>query len=184
MTSTDRRALRALICAALLAAPALALAQAPTPAPAPPPPVAIPNPIYETLVLQIDVARPAAEAWAKVGNYCDIAKWGGGTCVMTSGKEGELGSVRTLNGTTIEVLVARTDLSYSYAQPVRVGVPYNLYHGTFEAKPLTATTSRLIYSFLYDISMLDAAQRAVTKSSRTERFGARMETMKKMVEAN
>lgn len=173
---------RALLCAALCAAlPIAAMAQAPA-APPPPPPVAVPNPVYETLVLSIDVARPAAEAWAKVGNYCDIAKWGAGTCVITSGKEGELGSVRTLNGTTIEVLVARTDLSYSYAQPVRVGVPYNLYHGTFEAKPLTPTTSRLIYSFIYDISMLDAVQRAVSKSSRTERFGPRLEKMKAMIE--
>lgn len=178
--TTINPALGTALCALALALPAAAFAQAPAPLP----PVAVANPVYETLVLSIDVNRPAPEAWAKVGAYCDIAKWGGRTCVITAGKEGELGSVRTLNGDIIEVLVGRTELSYTYAQPVRVGQPYNLYHGTFEARALTPTTARLLYSFVYDISMLDAAERAVTKSRRSELFGPRLVKMKQMIEAN
>jgi hypothetical protein len=160
-----------------------AMAQQPA-APAPPPaPLAVPNPSYATLVLEMPVNKPAAEVWAKIGKYCDIKDWFGVTCVMTSGKEGDLGSVRTLNGVTIEMLVAKTDLSYTYNQPVRVGVPYNQYHGTLEAKPVTATTSKLIYSFFWDESILaDDAARAAARASRVTRFTAGLQKMKAIAE--
>ena len=53
-----------------------------------------------------------------------------------------------------EILVSKTALSYSYTQPVREGVRYNLYHGTVEAVPATATTSKLVYTLVFDNSML------------------------------
>lgn len=177
MTFTAKAVLASLIAAAPLSA---ALAQAPA---APPPPV-IANPHYETLVLEKTVAKPAAEVWAKIGKYCDIQEWFGMACVITSGKAGDLGSVRTLNGSNIEILVAKTDLSYTYAQPVRVGAPYNLYHGTLEAKPVTATTSKLIYSMIWDDSMLaDDAARAAAKAGRVTRFTGAMDKMKAIAEA-
>lgn len=178
MTCIARTVLIGMIAAAPLS---VALAQ---PAAPPPPPVAVANPHYATLVLETNVARPAAEVWGKIGKYCDIQEWFGMTCVMTSGKAGDLGSVRTLNGTTIEILVAKTDLSYTYAQPVRVGLPYNLYHGTLEAKPVTATTSKLIYSMIWDESVLaDDAARAAAKASRTTRFTGALQKMKAIAEA-
>lgn len=146
----------------LAAAPALAQ-------PAPPAPLATPNPTYAVIVLEQEVARPAAEVWRQVGGFCDIQKWfPGSRCQITSGKDGELGAVRTINGSAVEILVGKTDLSYTYTQPVRVGQAYNLYHGTLEARPVTATTSKLIYSFVQDTSTLaDAAAReASAKSSR------------------
>ena len=102
-------------------------------------------------------------------------------CTITSGKDGELGAVRTLGGG--EVLVARTPLSYTYTQPVKDGQPYNLYHGTFEARPITATTSKIIYEFVYDNSMLaDDAAREVERAQRTKNFGGRLERMKVFLE--
>lgn len=129
--------------------------------PAPPAPLATPNPTYEVIVLDQDVARPAAEAWKQIGGFCDIQRWfPGSSCQITSGRDGELGAVRTINGSAVEILVGKTELSYTYAQPVRVGQPYNLYHGTLEARPVTATTSKLVYSFVQDASTLaDAAAR-------------------------
>ena len=107
------------------------------------------------------------------------------TCVITSGKAGDLGSVRTLNGNNIEMLVGKTDLSYTYVQPVRQGVPYNAYHGTMEAKPVTATTSKIVYSFFWDESLLaDDAARAAAKASRATRFNGFMQKMKAIAEAN
>ena len=40
------------------------------------------------------------------------------------------------------------------------GRPYNLYHGTLEARPVTATTSKIVYTLFFDNSMLadDAAR--------------------------
>lgn len=149
---------------------------------APPPPLATPSPVYQTIVLSIDVNKPAPVVWAKVGKYCHIAVWLGVTCVITSGVEGELGSVRTINGTVVEPLIGKTDLSYTYTQPVRVGVPYNLYHGMLEAKAVTPAQSKLIYSWVYDVSPLDQLARAQDRAARTERFNAALQKMKAIAE--
>jgi hypothetical protein len=162
---------------ALLAGPALAQA------PAAPPPLATPNASYLAIVMEQDVARPAAEVWKRIGKYCDIGEWSPGLKCELAGQDGKVGAVRTLNGSTIEVLVARTDLSYTYAQPVRVGQVYNLYHGTLEAKPVSATTSKLIYTLILDQSMLpdDAARKADVDRRRT-RFTQALKDMKTLAE--
>ena len=159
-----------------------ALAQAPA-APAPPPP-AVANPTYTTMVLEVNVNKPAAAVWARVGKFCDIAEWLRTTCVISSGKASELGAVRVLNnGATIEMLAAKTDLSYTYTQPVRQGVPFNAYHGTLEAKPVTATTSKLTYAFFYDNSMLASdAARATEAANRRTRFQGALDNMKILAE--
>jgi hypothetical protein len=137
--------------------------------PAPPAPLANPNPTYVSILLEQDVARPAAEVWKKVGGFCDMQVWfPGARCQITAGKDGELGAVRTLNGSIQEILVGRTELSYTYTQPVRVGPPYNLYHGTLEARPVTATTAKLVYSLMMDNSMLadETARKAALDANR------------------
>jgi hypothetical protein len=57
---------------------------------------------------------------------------GMGESPFTWGKNGDFGAIRSVAS---EILVGRTDLSYNYTQPAREGPPYNLYHGTLEAKP-------------------------------------------------
>jgi Polyketide cyclase / dehydrase and lipid transport len=147
------------------------------PAPAP---LAVPNPTYVTIPLEIMVNKPAAEVWKRVGKYCDIGEWLQVGCTITSGKDGEVGTVRSI-GT--EVLVGKTELSYTYTQPVRVGQPYNLYHGTLEARPVTATTSKLVYTLVYDDSMLaDDAARERGKTQRTAQFTRALENMKTLAE--
>jgi hypothetical protein len=105
-------------------------------APAPSGSIVVANPTYTFIPLEIVVNRPAAEVWKRVGKYCDIGEWLRIPCTITSGKDGEFGAVRSVAN---EVLVGKTELSYTYTQPVREGRPYNLYHGTLEARPLTAT---------------------------------------------
>ena len=97
------------------------------------------EPEYTTIKLEIDIAKPAKEVWAKVGGYCDISKWLNNVdCVITSG-DGGVGTVRVLAGGRVtEILVAQTELSYGYTQPAREGQFYNLYHGFMEARPVTA----------------------------------------------
>src|SRR5215471_12721161 len=99
------------------------------------------NPTYTSIPLEITVNRPAAEVWKRVGKYCDIGEWLQIPCTITSGKDGEFGAVRSVGN---EILVGKTELSYTYTQPVREGRPYNLYHGTLEARPVTATTAKLV----------------------------------------
>jgi hypothetical protein len=138
---------------------------------------AVASPTYVSLRMEITVNRPAAEVWKQFGKYCSVAEWMQTPCTITSGKDGELGAVRTLGGG--EVLVGRTEFSYTYTQPVKEGQPYNLYHGTFEARPVTATTSKLIYEFVFDNSMLpDDAAREADKAQRRTTFTQRLERMK------
>ena len=143
-------------------------------------PLAIPNPHYETIPLEIMVNRPAAEVWKRVGKYCDIGEWFQIPCTITSGKDGEFGAVRSIGN---EILVGKTELSYTYTQPVREGRPYNLYHGTLEARPVTATTSKLVYTLIFDNSMLaDDAARDRDKAQRTTQFTRALENMKILAE--
>jgi hypothetical protein len=156
-----------------------ALAQAPAP-----PPLQTPNPHYISIPQEITVNRPAAEVWKRVGKYCDIKEWLQVDCVITSGKDGEFGAVRSLrNGAVIEILVSKTALSYSYTQPVREGALYNLYHGTVEAVPLTATTSKLVYTLVFDNSLLaDDAAREKDIQARTAQFTRALNNMKTLAE--
>jgi hypothetical protein len=143
------------------------------------------DPQYMTITMEIDVAKPAAAVWAKVGGYCDITKWLDVTdCVIKSG-DGGIGTVRLLRGGAVtEILVAKTDLSYGYTQPVREGQFYNLYHGFVEAKPVTPQTSKLLYTLMYDISdKADEAARKADVAQRRTRFEGALKNMKKLAEA-
>ena len=160
----------------------VAVAQAPPPPGAPPAStdIVVAHPTYVSIPLEIAVNRPAAEVWKRVGKYCDIGEWLQIACTITSGKDGEFGAVRSVGG---EVLVGKTELSYTYTQTVRAGRPYNLYHGTLEARPVTATTSKLVYTLVFDNSMLadDAArERDIMQKSTT--FMRALENMKILAE--
>ena len=161
--------------AAVLGLTVLAGAQGPTP-----PPLQTPNPNYVSIPLEITVNKPAADVWKRVGKYCDIGEWLQIPCTITSGKDGEFGAVRSVAN---EILVGKTELSYTYTQPVRTDRPYNLYHGTVEARPLTATTSKLVYTLVFDNSMLpDEAARERDKAQRTTQFTRALQNMKTLAE--
>ncbi|HYE86731.1 MAG TPA: SRPBCC family protein [Vicinamibacterales bacterium] len=159
---------------------AFAHAQAPAaPAPAS---VVVANPTYVTIPLEITVDRPAADVWKRVGKYCDISEWLpiAAGCKMLSGVEGEVGSVRSVAN---EVLVGKTEYSYTYTQTPREGRPYNLYHGTLEVRPVTDKTSKIVYTLMYDNSMLpDDAAREKDKASRTAMFTRAIQNMKTLAE--
>ena len=174
--------LAVLWCASIAAAQAPAPGQAPAPAPAAATGTsAVANPTYVSILMEVNVNRPAAEVWKRVGKYCDIGEWLRiANCTITAGKDGEVGAVRSVAS---EVLVGKTELSYTYTQPVRGGVLYNLYHGTLEARPVTPTTSKLVYTLMWDNSMLaDDAAREADKARRTTQFTQALENMKILAE--
>jgi hypothetical protein len=177
--------------AVVAAAPAVAPAPPAAPAPKPvaaPAPIAPANPEYVTIAMEIAVAKPAAEVWAKVGaDYCALGKWIAAgrevPCAVTKG-DGGIGSVRSIaNGAVLEVLTAKTDLAYGYTQPAKDGKFYDLYHGFMEAKPVDAKSSKIIYTLIYDVSNLadQAAKDADVKRRRTQ-FEAALANMKKLAE--
>jgi hypothetical protein len=142
------------------------------------------EPEYATIRMEIDVAKPADQVWAKVGKYCDISEWMSLECKITSG-DGGIGTVRVLAGGRVtEILVAKTDLAYGYTQPVREGQFYSLYHGFMEAKPVTKKTSKIIYTLVYDVSdKADKAAKDADIAQRRSRFEAGLQKMKSIAEA-
>jgi hypothetical protein len=128
------------------------------------------------------VNAPADKVWARVGKFCDVGEWypaaDGSTCTYLAG-DGGVGTVRSV---AHEVLVGKTSYSYTYAQAPRENVPYNLYHGTFEVFPLTATSSRLHYVLFFDTSMLDPAARDAYLKGRDTMLDVRLKNMKLLVE--
>jgi len=181
ITSILGAATRALVFVCL-AAPA-ALAQNPAAAPAAAPAAdatVVAKPTYVSIPMEIDVNRSAADVWKRIGKFCDIGEWFQIPCTITQGKDGEFGAVRSVAN---EVLVGKTELSYTYTQTVRNDRPYNLYHGTLEARPLTATTSKLVYTIFFDNSMLadDAARQADIERRRTQ-FTQALQNMKIVAE--
>jgi hypothetical protein len=157
-----------------------AAAQAPSAAPPAPDITVVAAPTYVFIPLEIDVNRPAADVWKRVGKYCDIGEWFRIACTITQGKDGEFGAVRSVAN---EILVGKTELSYTYTQPVRAGRPYNLYHGTLEARPVTATTSKLVYTLVYDNSMLaDDTAKERDRAQRSATFTTALQNMKILAE--
>ena len=113
---------------------------------------AIAEPEYIRIGMEIDVEKPADELWAIAGGYCDIGEWANIECEISSG-DGDIGTVRVLLGGAItEVMVAKTDLSYGYAQQSEEGQFYDLYHEFMEAKPVNNSSSKLFYTLVYDLS--------------------------------
>ena len=176
--------------AALVTAGTIALnAQAPAPPPQSsatttpsPDEHVVANPNYVSIHLEVDVNRSAAEVWKRVGKYCDIGEWFqvAAGCKILSGPDNDVGAVRSIAN---EVLVGKTELSYTYTQPVRAGRPYNLYHGTLEARSVTPTSSKLLYTLVWDNSMLaDDPAKEKDKASRTATFTRALQNMKTLAE--
>ena len=144
------------------------------------------EPEYTTIELEIEIAKPAKEVWAKVGGYCDISKWLNNVdCAITSG-DGGMGTVRVLAGGRVtEILVAQTELSYGYTQPAREGQFYNLYHGFMEARPITPTTTKMLYTLVYDVSdKADQAAKDADIARRRGMFETALKNMKALAEGN
>lgn len=141
------------------------------------------DPDYRTIKMQIEVDKPAAVVWSKVGHYCDISRWLSVDCKIVAGRDG-IGTVRSLrNGQVLEIMVGKTDLSYGYTQPAKPGAFYNLYHGYLEAKPLTRSTSQLVYTLFYDVSdKADEAAKQADMAQRRQRFEGALKKMKEIAE--
>lgn len=138
---------------------------------------------YVAIEMEIDVAKPADEVWAKVGGYCDISEWLGLDCEISSG-DGSLGTVRSLlGGRILEILVAETELSYGYTQPAPEEGFYDHYHGFLEARPTGANSSKLLYTLMLDVSNLEnQAAKDENIARRRGMFEGALAAMKAMAE--
>jgi hypothetical protein len=135
---------------------------------------------FVTIPLETTVDRPADITWQKVSEFCAIGGWFKTTCVITSGKDGEVGAVRRIADRIDVVLVAKTAWSYTYSQPKS---PID-YHGTVEVQPIDKGHSRIRYTLIYDAEPLKTPEaKAADKERRAKQFTALLTAMKGVAEA-
>lgn len=137
---------------------------------------------YVTVYNEATVNAPAAEAWKKVGGYCDIKNWIAPgmvvPCQLTIGT-GDVGSNRLIAGRINEVMVSKTALGYGYAQPLSP----DQYHGFVEIVPTGAKTSKILYTLVYDQSVApDQAAKDKKKAQLQGTFKKAVENMKAIAE--
>lgn len=138
------------------------------------------NPHYVHIPLEIDVDRPVDEVWKRIGKYCDFGEWMQQPCAIVVGQDKEYGAIRSAGP---EPIVAMTQYSYTYAMPPRTDRKFEFYHATLEARPLTATTTRILYTLFYDDSVfVDDAARQREKDRRITRFSQGLKNMKILAE--
>ena len=143
-------------------------------------PFLTPNPQYASLPMSIVVEAPIEKVWARVGKYCDIGEWGFRSCNLISGKDGEIGAVRTIGHS---IIVGQTRYSYTYTQPLRVTGLYPMYHGTLEARPLGPGRTTLYYTLVWDSSTQpDADSRQKQVNTYRSLFEKMLRNMKKLAE--
>jgi hypothetical protein len=135
---------------------------------------------WTVLTFTADTNKPAAVTWDRIGghDWCGIARFLDRLkgCTINSGT-GEVGSLRTVMvGTTatVEMAVARTPLSYTYAQPF---TPI-FYHGTMAVEPVDATHSRIVYTLIWNQTPVgDAKAQADARQARQKSFQAAVDKM-------
>ena len=105
---------------------------------------------YQTVAKSAKLDVPADLAWSRVKGFCNVGAYMKFSCVITSGKDGEIGAVRRLADRLDELFTSVTALSYAYTAHTSSGDEW----GTVEVRPDGARGSQLIYTVLYDAAAL------------------------------
>ncbi|CUS43363.1 MAG: SRPBCC family protein [Pseudomonadota bacterium] len=137
---------------------------------------------YVVIRKEILVDRPADAVWKRVGGYCAIAEWLKLKCEIVSGS-GDVGTIRRLNDTTVEPMVASTPHSYTYSQTAG-GMAGFAYNGTLAVEPAGTGKSRIVYTLIYDAALMPSDEVRKAQFDRINpRFQGAVETMKALAEA-
>ena len=138
---------------------------------------------FVTVRKKIQVERTAAEVWDVVGDFCSIRDWLKRPCEITTGAlANDSGAVRKL-GEIEEVMIGRGPTWYSYFLSVGpAGATHN--HGVVEVRPEQGRRSTIVYTIVYDQSVLpDAAAKADKNKWFNDLFQSAVESMKALAEA-
>jgi hypothetical protein len=139
-----------------------------------------PAPEYATIHLDTTVNAPIDQVWAKVGPFCAVQDWLKQLAPCVQIGDGGVGSQRKLGARGfVEVEVAATRYSYTYAQPNNA----ILYHGTLSAEPIDQGHTRLMYTLIWDDAPDgDQAAKDKDKAGRAATFTAALASMKALAE--
>ena len=134
---------------------------------------------WTTLTLTADTQQTADVAWDSIGgnDWCAIAKYLDVERLHHQFGQGRTGlgaHHRTGTTTMVEIAVARTAHSYTYAQPF---TPI-FYHGTMAVEPVDASHSKIVYTLIWNQTAVgDAAAQAAAREGRQTRFQAAVDKM-------
>ena len=141
---------------------------------------AVAKPTYVSIPMEITVNRPAAEVGSVSASIATSANGSGLPCTITSGKDGEYRR-GTIDGNGDSGWEDRAFLQLYAACSRRPTVRHVSRH--VGSPPLTATTSKLVYTLMLDNSMLaDDEARAKDIASKTAMFTGALENMKILAE--
>ena len=137
---------------------------------------------YVTIRRTADVAGTPDAVWARIGDYCTIAKMLDMTCRYAEGS-GDVGTVRNLNdGAVMEPMVGGTAHSYTYGQIVG-GMKDFDYHGTLAAEPAGRGRTRIVYTIVYDAARMASDEARAAQHVRLEgRFQGAVDRAKLIAE--
>lgn len=113
--------------------------------------------------VQIDLAVPATEAWALVGDPCGVPRWYPlyETCTLE-------GSTRTLSrsdgAVLVEEILTRDDAAMTYSYAVTAGLPLAEHEASFTVVP-TDTGCRVVWRThaVHEDPSIDMAERLVDR---------------------
>ena len=144
------------------------------------------TPEYVSIPMEVTINKPVADVWAKIGGWCDISKWiaaGREVPCTVESSHSNIGSVRKIANVVTEIMTAKGQYSYGYTQPPVEGKFYNLYHGFIEATAVNATTTKLSYTLMLDVSdKADQAAKDKDVNGRRTQFEAALQNIKKLAE--
>ena len=136
---------------------------------------------FVAIVRRAEIDRPAAQAWRRAGGFCAVAKWLPVSCALQSGSGG-LGSIRLINGSILEVMVANSPDSYSYWQ-IKGPMAASGYHGTVAIVPDGPRKSTVIYTLVYNQNAFSTpAERSAQRERLTKRFQGACDAIRKIAE--
>ena len=140
-----------------------------------------PCPAIAVIEIRVPVGAPIDAAWEQIGGFLDLGRHLAVPCAYLSGN-GEVGSVRLIGESVVEVLVDYRRHGYAYTQTAGPMAAF-AYHGTMRLEPSGENSCELVYTLIYDESSLGPEQRSSERSRLTRRFQGAAESMKRAAEA-
>lgn len=138
-------------------------------------------PDFAVVECKIGISVVAHQAWETIGNYADAGKYLDVASEQIFGNGG-IGSVRTIAGSIVEVMVGKGPLSYTYTQTSGPMAAYS-YHGSVALEANGDRSSTLTYTINYDQASMSESQRVAALQRIRPRFDGMIQAMKEAAES-
>jgi len=135
---------------------------------------------FKVIVCSTNIRKPADRTWTAIGSYADAGRFLHVPSRLVAG-DGDIGSVRQIGDSILEVMVGRSLHSYSYAQ-TRGPMASVAYHGCVSVISRAPTMSTLVYTLVYDQAIMNEEKRVSEAVRIQARFDGAVAEMKRFAE--